>query len=204
MMDPFSKAMEITKEIQIEKPKDVPDYFKETSEVSESVEVDEVEEVLEENTEEVEKTAQEGTEQDVRQIDTINQHLEGQTVGDTGVEMKRQETIDSDGNRVEGVFPEFDSEFDAQLDPEDYEKSDAYHKKEANAQLKEAIEKDPSLAEQFTPEQLEQIQDGRTPRGYVWHHNEQPGKLQLVDANTHQQVRHTGGRAIWGGGTENR
>ena len=64
------------------------------------------------------------------------------------------------------------------------------------------------MKEKFTPEQIEQIkdgvEDGTAPDGYVWHHNEETGKMELVDADVHAKTGHTGGRAIWGGGTENR
>ena len=57
----------------------------------------------------------------------------------------------------------------------------------------------------FTPRQLEQIRNGE-PRisGKTWHHNEVPGKMQLVDSDEHDICRHTGGRSIWGGGSEYR
>ena len=48
------------------------------------------------------------------------------------------------------------------------------------------------------------IEDGETPDGYTWHHDAEAGKMQLVDFETHQKTGHTGGRYIWGGGTENR
>ena len=76
--------------------------------------------------------------------------------------------------------------------------------KEANDQLKDAIENDPEVRKQFTDEQIEQIEAGDTPEGYVWHHSEEPGTLQLVDTTTHAQTGHTGGRTVWGGGSENR
>lgn len=41
---------------------------------------------------------------------------------------------------------------------------------------------------------------GETPDGYVWHHNEQPGEMQLVDENVHSRTGHTGGYSIWGQG----
>ena len=49
----------------------------------------------------------------------------------------------------------------------------------------------------------EQIKNGE-PRisGLTWHHNEIPGKMQLVDATEHSTCRHTGGRSIWGGGSD--
>ncbi|WP_423408368.1 HNH endonuclease [Heyndrickxia sp. MSNUG] len=33
---------------------------------------------------------------------------------------------------------------------------------------------------------------------------EEPGVLQLVDRETHASVGHTGGRELWGGGSEYR
>ena len=89
--------------------------------------------------------------------------------------------------------------------PEDLEKaSDKEQFAECNKQLKEAIAKDPELKEKFTPEQLEQIENGDTPDGYTWHHDAEKGKMQLVDSETHAKTGHTGGKAIWGGGQENR
>ena len=38
----------------------------------------------------------------------------------------------------------------------------------------------------------------------MWHHSEQPGVLQLVDKDLHDKSGHTGGRNLWGGGTEHR
>lgn len=34
--------------------------------------------------------------------------------------------------------------------------------------------------------------------GFVWHHGETPGKLNLVSKNVHNTEKHTGGNAIWG------
>lgn len=76
--------------------------------------------------------------------------------------------------------------------------------KEANSQLKNAIENDPEVRGQFTDEQIEQIEAGDTPEGYVWHHSEEAGTFQLVDSTIHAQTGHTGGRSIWGGGNDNR
>ncbi len=75
---------------------------------------------------------------------------------------------------------------------------------ECNVQLKEAVENDQDLRTKFTPEQLEQIGNGDTPDGYTWHHDSEIGKMQLVDTRTHQLTGHTGGKTIWGGGSENR
>lgn len=130
--------------------------------------------------------------------------VETRIVNGVEVNIIQDTTTDGLGNKIEGKFPEFPSAFDTQLAPEDYQASDGKHKRIANDALKEAVTNDPELAKTFTPDQLEQINDGRTPRGYVWHHHEQPGKLQLVPTEIHQKISHTGGRAIWGGGTANR
>ena len=49
---------------------------------------------------------------------------------------------------------------------------------------------------------LEDIENGRTPRGYTWHHSEEPGKMQLVKTEDHDRriggAAHTGGNSIWG------
>lgn len=138
------------------------------------------------------------------EIHTRNESLEGDRHPITGVPFERKTVEDSDGNEVTGVFPEFDSDFDAQLPEDLYEASDKEQFAECNRQLKEAVEKDPELAKKFTPEQLEQIKSGDTPDGYTWHHNEEKGKMQLVDSDIHAKTGHTGGKTIWGGGNENR
>ena len=138
------------------------------------------------------------------EIHTRNESLEGDRHPITGVPFERKTVEDSDGNEVTGVFPEFDSDFDAQLPEDLYEASDKEQFAECNRQLKEAVEKDPELAKKFTPEQLEQIKNGDTPDGYTWHHNEEKGKMQLVDSDIHAKTGHTGGKTIWGGGNENR
>lgn len=138
------------------------------------------------------------------EIHTRNESLEGDRHPITGVPFERKTVEDSDGNEVTGVFPEFDSDFDAKLPEDLYEASDKEQFAECNKQLKEAVEKDPELAKRFTPEQLEQIKNGDTPDGYTWHHNEEKGKMQLVDSDIHAKTGHTGGKTIWGGGNENR
>lgn len=124
--------------------------------------------------------------------------LEGKT-SENGVPYERR-TIEINNVKVEGVFPKFESVFDTKLDPDNY-MSKAYAK-ECNAKLKEAIETDPGLKSKFTPEQLNDIKEGRTPSGYVWHHNEEPGKMQLVKREDHDRViggaAHTGGNSLWG------
>ena len=124
--------------------------------------------------------------------------LEGKTA-ENGVRYERKR-IEINGVQIEGVFPVFDSAFDVQL-PEDKYKSNTYAK-ECNAELKKAVEQNPELKKIFTPEQLKDIENGRTPEGYVWHHNEEPGKMQLVKREDHDRTiggaAHTGENVLWG------
>ena len=123
------------------------------------------------------------------------------TTADCGVSYERK-TIEYKGIKIEGVFPVFDSAFDTELDAADYLKSNGKQFGECNKELKKAIENDPELREQFTDEQLEDIEDEKTPRGYSWHHSEEPGKMQLVKTEDHDKTiggaAHTGGNSIWG------
>ncbi|MCI9023482.1 MAG: HNH endonuclease [Dorea sp.] len=134
-----------------------------------------------------------------------NEELAGKTNELTGVKYEKK-IIDVYGYKVEVVMPEFDSAFEAQLPDELTEVSDREQFKECNKQLADAIKEDPDLAECFSEEQIEQINEGITkggaPDGYTWHHDAETGKMQLVDSDLHGDSRHTGGRAIWGGGSE--
>ena len=110
-----------------------------------------------------------------------------------------------DGELVEGVFPVFNSVFDTHLPKKLQKASDTEQFKFCTEKLKERIERDPEFAKQFTTRQLEQIKAG-APRisGLTWHHNEVPGKMQLVNSVDHEKCKHTGGRSIWGGGSDYR
>lgn len=133
-----------------------------------------------------------------------NESLVGKVHEISGVSFEQTSIELPDGKMIEGVFPQFEHPFEAKLDESLYDARDARHFKEANEQLKEAIQESPELRDMFTEEQLEEIEYSDTPDGYVWHHGEEPGSLQLVDKTTHEQTAHTGGRSIWGGGSENR
>ncbi len=137
-----------------------------------------------------------------RHISTINEGLEGQTYPGTNVEYRRR-TFTVNGEKVEGVFPKFESKFDTTLPKNLLNASDTEQFKYCTQKLSKRIETDPDFAAQFTPRQIEQIKNGE-PRisGLTWHHNEVPGKMQLVNADVHNTCRHTGGRSIWGGGAD--
>ena len=41
----------------------------------------------------------------------------------------------------------------------------------------------------------------RVPTGYIWHHHQDFGRMQLVPEDLHRSVGHDGGFSIWGGGS---
>ena len=139
-----------------------------------------------------------------RHIKTINENLEGKNYPGTDI-LYRKHVFRLDGEKVEGVFPVFKSKFNTYLPKELQKVSDAEQFKVCTKKLKERIECDLEFAKQFTPRQLEQIKAGE-PRisGLTWHHREVPGKMQLVNSVDHEKCKHTGGRSIWGGGSDNR
>lgn len=137
-------------------------------------------------------------------ITTRNEKLEGKTHPETGVPYERKTVETNTGEIIKGVFPVFESDFNAKLPDELLEASDSKQFKEANEQLKDSVDNNPDVAKLFNEEQLEDISNGKTPEGYTWHHSEEKGTLQLVDTETHASTGHTGGKSIWGGGNENR
>ena len=132
-----------------------------------------------------------------------NEHLAGLLHEITGVKFTRK-IVDINGVKIEVVVPEFESCFDFDLSEENIDASDAEQFKECNQKLKEAIEKNPELRKLFTEDQIQMIMKGKTPRGYTWHHDAERGKMQLVKTDVHSKTGHTGGKAIWGGGQDNR
>ena len=139
-----------------------------------------------------------------RHISTINEKLEGKKYPGTNVEYRKR-TFRLNGEKVEGVFPVFESKFDTVLPPGMRNASDTEQFKYCTKRLAGRIERDPSFAKKFTRRQIDQIKAG-APRisGLTWHHNEIPGKMQLVNSDLHERCKHTGGRSIWGGGSSYR
>ncbi|OOF88612.1 hypothetical protein BKG94_05580 [Rodentibacter ratti] len=141
---------------------------------------------------------------DIKSISCRNEALAGLAHPETGVMFEEKIVENADGEKVKGVFPVFESTFDAQLGDELLQASDKKQFEKCNQYLKEAVENNPDLKSKFSKEQLEQIDNGDTPDGYTWHHHEEKGKMQLVDTAIHNKTGHTGGKAIWGGGSEHR
>lgn len=68
----------------------------------------------------------------------------------------------------------------------------------ANKALKSKINSSSSTRNKFTSNQIKDIQNGKTPRGYTWHHHEKRGRMELVNSWEHAKTGHTGGKSIWG------
>lgn len=156
----------------------------------------------EEDLESDDKSDEEVDEEGIRRIKCTREDLEGKTHPDTGVPYERK-VVEVNGQKVEGVFPQFESEYDTQLPKELYTADDPTQMKYCTRQLRDEIKNNSELAEKFDERQLQQIEKGvQKIDGYTWHHTEYPGKMELVDEDVHADTRHTGGRAVWGGGKE--
>lgn len=99
---------------------------------------------------------------------------------------------------IRGVFPVFDSLLEVQLPEEYLRESEINQFNYLNELLRERID-DPYISQLFDDEQKEMIRRGKKPRGYTWHHNQQPGLMQLVRTDIHARTAHTGGDSIWCG-----
>lgn len=143
------------------------------------------------------------TEMPLESLKTINEGLVGSTHPVTEVPYVRK-TVELGDWSIEGAFPKFDSIYDCELPEDFYSTTDAIQFDEANSQLLDEIKDNDELRNQFSADQLEQIENGDTPDCCTWHHKEDPGVMQLVSTEIHQKTAHTGGRSIWGGGSLNR
>jgi hypothetical protein len=96
-------------------------------------------------------------------------------------------------------FPQFTSRYSFPLSNTYLKSSNATQFAQANRSLLNAVnQRSTTVRSRFTQSQLNDIRAGRTPSGYVWHHHQNRGLLQLVPRAQHQGTGHTGGRAIWG------
>lgn len=132
-------------------------------------------------------------------LKTRNSELAGNVHPETGVPFVKDTVTLSDGTVREGVFPEFTPTYETTLPDELLKATDYQQSQYSNEQLREAVERDPSLKERFNETQIEQIREAETPDGLTWHHHQETGRMQLVDSSTHMRTGHTGGKEIWGG-----
>lgn len=101
-------------------------------------------------------------------------------------------------------FPIFEPVAEVKIDKSLYLQKDTAQFKKATELLQQEINKNTELKKHFTEMQLKQISKGKKPKGFTWHHHQNEGIMQLVDADIHGKTGHTGGRNIWGGGSKYR
>ncbi|KGP74582.1 HNH endonuclease [Pontibacillus yanchengensis] len=140
------------------------------------------------------------------EAETRNDHLNGSDHPETSVPFQERTITLPNGDEVTGTYPVFDSGFSVQLSEEMYTSSDDVHFEIANDTLYQAIQEEPNVASQLGlgMNDVNQLAVGETPEGYVWHHHESPGVMQFVNEDVHENTGHSGGRVLWGGGSEAR
>lgn len=143
---------------------------------------------------------------EAEELETRNMDLAGDTHDSTNVPFEKNIVESDTGKPVEGVFPVFDPAFEMELPSDVLQETDTIHIGIANMELHEAIMNNPNLADELelSAKDVDNLYSSVTPDGYHWHHHEEIGRMQLVDENIHQETGHTGGRNVWGGGTEAR
>lgn len=113
------------------------------------------------------------------------------------------------GIEYKNGYPDFTSVsfFGCNLEENDFLDSDRTQFDGCNFTLLNEIEEDTEFAKlyNFDDEQMEDLESGKTPYGYTWHHDtNEKGFMLLVPTSIHQACRHSGGRSSWGGGSKNR
>jgi len=71
------------------------------------------------------------------------------------------------------------------------------HFRICSRQLYRRIRNNPTLRKRFTPKQIAQLRNGKTPDGYTWHHEPETNILSLVDREVHAQTKHSGGFSLF-------
>lgn len=100
--------------------------------------------------------------------------------------------FDSDG------FPKFKAIVEIKLPRKYWKKDRQTHFYHASKLLYGRISKSARLAKKFSRKDIASFKRGELPSKYTWHHHQDKGLLQLVDADIHAKVRHNGGFSLWG------
>lgn len=142
-------------------------------------------------------------------ISTINEGLKG--LSKNGVLFSERIITLQSGVKVKGVFAKFPSIFKINLPKQNYLDTDVKQMNYAFLKFQRKLALDPTLQKMFPKDVVEEILSRKLKRvnepiygikGYIWHHSEQMGVLELVPTELHNSVKHTGGKAIWGGGSQ--
>lgn len=136
---------------------------------------------------------------EVTHVKCIRDDLAGKEHPETGVPYETR-IVEVNGKQLEVTVPRFESDFDFKLEKDQLQLDRGKHNEICYEKLKEYCDQNPEWAkEHFSDKQLDQINNGMKPEGYIWHHDGgEVGHMQLVDSRIHHETRHTGGIAIWG------
>lgn len=142
----------------------------------------------------------------------------------------KEVTIDMGAYKIKGVFPDFaeHSLFKTTLNKKYHIAYDIDHFILAKKDLREAYLKNPEKiisklkelnkgekyefgkvllsGDAMLKKQIDDILDTTNNNlfGFIWHHNENLGVMELVKTSVHNNVKHVGGKQIWGGGAHYR
>ena len=130
-----------------------------------------------------------------------NMKLEGERHPETNVLFERT-SLELDGTKCETVEPWFDHAGQIKLDQSEYKASRRKQRKISNTTLASDPLQQEQLKNVFSDIQIDDMKNGITPSGYVWHHAATPGVMQLVPSDIHRKTGHTGGYSIWGLGAD--
>lgn len=160
-------------------------------------------------------------------LNNINKEYAGKVLN--GVPFVKR-TIKKDGYDIVGVFPDFSKYrlFSHTLSKEQYLFKDPQQFHIAKTALAKEYKKNPEKVkallrelnrgqeytykgkvlkgEDMLEKQLKDIIDPKQNKifGFIWHHNENDGVMELVSQNVHNSVKHIGGKQNWGGGVHHR
>lgn len=136
---------------------------------------------------------------DVIHISTRNQGLEGDDSLE-GVTFSRKEIELADGLILEGVFPEFDSIYNAELGQDVNNMTLHQQFSACRDDFQEHLFDDREVLENFTFGDMERMDKphGYAPEGWTWHHNSALGSFDLVKTDVHSSVGHTGSNSFSG------
>lgn len=95
-------------------------------------------------------------------------------------------------------FPKFKSYYTMRLRRRDFHETREKHFYIANRTLYEDKSYKSKIKAKLSRKQIKQLSRGETPDGYVWHHHQDAGVLQLVEEQVHAKTSHIGGYSIWG------
>ena len=141
-----------------------------------------------------------------------------------------KKTIKKNGYEIVGVFPDFSkhSAFSHTLSKEFHHFPNVQQFAIAKKALEKEYKKNPEKVkttlrelnkgkeyafdgkvlrgEEMLEKQIADIVDSKKNRvfGFIWHHNEKDGVMELVSEKVHNNVKHIGGQTTWAGGVHHR